>query len=95
MTYRIQLHKERLQKMLMLINTQELIEETFDDYPDHVKQKEDEMIMEYCAEFAALNQLAFNQIKESNARAIGNIVVDESGKATGCPTLDLYSANLI
>lgn len=67
MNYRLQLHKERLEKMLQLIYSHEIFEETWDFDESHVKKHEEKIIMEYCAEFAALNQLAFNQIKESKA----------------------------
>ena len=83
MNHKIQLHKERLQRMLALIKSQENIEVCYDFDPEHIKAKEAEMIEEYSAELAALNQLAFNQIAEhkSNARSLGTIVINETGKA--------------
>lgn len=92
MNYKLQLHKERLRRMLSLITIHEHYEETFDFDPPAVKEHEQRTIMEYSAEFAALNQLAFQQIEQSNARAIGNITIDYAGNATGIPTLDRYTA---
>lgn len=65
MNYKLQLHKERLQTMLSFINLHESYEETFDFDAEAVKKHKERTIMEYCAEFAALNQLAFEQIKQS------------------------------
>lgn len=65
MNYKLELHKERLHRMLALIDIHERYEEFFEFDADAVKQHEERTIMEYCAEFAALNQLAFEQIKQS------------------------------
>jgi hypothetical protein len=81
MNHKIMLHKERLQRMLTLIKSQENIEDCYDFDQDYVKAKEAEMIEEYSAELAALNQLAFNQLEEhkNNARHIPALIFNDKG----------------
>jgi len=83
MNKKIQLHKERLEKMLQLINSQQSIEECYDFDPEYIKQKEEEMIEEYSAELAALIQLSFKQIAlyQNNAKPLGTFVINQKGVA--------------
>lgn len=89
---KLQLHKELLTDALSVLKRHEDIEDCYDFDPEYVEQHEQECILEYSTKLAGIMQLAFNQVNvfpaedlitgKNNAKPLGTIVIDNSGKAT-------------